>query len=246
MRIISSSYKMILDFALPPRCPICGITVQEDHRFCLSCWQDLKFLNQPWCSLCGAPFAFDRGENECCAHCLVDPPDHDGVRAAVVYDDMSALVAMRLKYGNRLGLAELIAKQLARFDNEIAPDALIIPVPLHRSRLWRRGFNQSVLIADGILRRTQAEQANRILVRTTATPPLRSASARQRQKLVRGAFGIAKGCSGRIEGREIILVDDIYTSGATANACAKTLKAAGAARVLVFCWARVLRDGLEN
>ncbi|MEH6756035.1 MAG: double zinc ribbon domain-containing protein [Parasphingorhabdus sp.] len=242
MEILSALFKPVLDFALPPRCPICGVTVEADHHFCLSCWQDLVFLIEPWCASCGKPFAFAQGEGAQCVTCLQNLPDHDGVRAVVAYDDKSSLLAMRLKYGTRLGYGELIARQLERFLHEVPADALIIPVPLHRWRLWSRGFNQSVLIARALSKRNAIAMDTGILSRKSATPPLRFMSAKQRRKLVKDAFLLSGDARSKIDERTIILVDDVYTTGATTNACARLLKKSGADRVLVFCWARVLID----
>ncbi len=242
MEILSALFKPVVDFALPPRCPICGVTVEADNRFCLSCWEGLDFLTKPWCASCGKPFAFEQGADSQCAACLQNPPEHDGVRAVVAYDDKSSLLAMRLKYGGRLGFAELIAQQLERFLMELPADALIVPVPLHRWRLWSRGFNQSVLIGRALSERSNIVMETAILKRKNATPPLRSMSANQRRRIVKNAFALSDKAGARIHGKTIILVDDVYTTGSTANACARVLKASGADRVLVFCWARVLTD----
>ncbi len=242
MGYFSALLKPLVDFALPPRCPICGVTVDADNRFCLPCWQDLDFLNPPWCSTCGKPFAFAQGEGAQCASCLQERPQHDGVRAVVAYDDKSSLLAMRLKYGARLGMAELMGRHLLRFLNEVPSDALIIPVPLHRWRIWSRGFNQSALIARTVSRQSGLAMNTNILTRKNATPPLRSMSAKKRQKIVKNAFAISPSRQNDLVGKTIILVDDVYTTGSTANACARRLKEAGAERVLVFCWARVLKD----
>ncbi|WP_343759389.1 ComF family protein [Parasphingorhabdus litoris] len=174
--------------------------------------------------------------------CIQRSPEHDGVRAVVEYDDKSSLLAMRLKYGVRLGLAELIAQHMQRFLPEVPKDTLIVPVPLHRWRLWSRGFNQSVLIGKALAKRNSLEMHSKILLRKSATPPLRSMSAKKRRKIVGNAFRISSGAERQIAGKTIILVDDVYTTGSTANACAKILKGSGATRVLVYCWARVLTD----
>jgi ComF family protein len=121
-------------------------------------------------------------------------------------------------------------------------DALLVPVPLHRWRIWSRGYNQSALIAAALSRRTGIPVAPDLLRRIKATPPLRGLGRRERAETVRGAFLVTAANCGSVRGRHLILVDDVYTSGATAGACAKALKRAGAARVDVLCWARVLRE----
>ncbi len=234
--------KPMIDFALPPRCPVCGATVEADNRFCLSCWQQLDFLVKPWCAACGLPLAFDGPDDSLCVKCLIDPPVHDGVRAVVRYNDQSSLIAMRLKYGTRLGLARLIAEHLQKFVSEFSDNAIIVPVPLHRSRLWSRGFNQSVLIGRELSRSSGIGMNYDVICRRKATPPLRGMTGKQRRRTVEAAFTVGDNLSSAISGKSVLLVDDVYTSGSTSSACARLLKTAGAKQVLVFCWARVISE----
>lgn len=236
-------FRELVDFVLPPRCPCCGITVDDDHRFCLACWTRLEFLGEPCCSSCGLPFAFAHPADTQCMSCLTDPPDHDGVRAVVAYCEQSAALAIRLKYGSRLGIAELMARHMRRFVRSSPDSAMIIPVPLHRTRLWSRGFNQSVLIGRCLSRAQNIPMHTNILHRVRATPPLRSMTANERGKVVQNAFALSRQTKVSLDESTIFLVDDVYTSGATANACAAVLKRAGAKQVIVLCWARVLPDG---
>lgn len=238
-------FRSLVDYALPPRCPICGTTVDADNRFCLHCWRQLDFLARPWCVACGLPLAFDHPDNIKCAKCLMEPPIHDGVRAVVRYDDRSSLIAMRLKYGTRLGLAKLIAEHLQKFAAEYSENAIIVPVPLHPTRLWRRGFNQSVLIGRELAKSSGIALDYGVIARSKITPPLRGMSGIQRQRAVGSAFASSADAHHRIAGKSVILVDDVYASGATTNACARLLKRAGAEQVFVFCWARVISQ-FEN
>ncbi len=242
MAVFASLLNQIVDFALPPRCPVCGVTVEANHRFCLGCWQRLDFLSEPWCAACGRPFAFEQAKNAKCASCLTKPPDHDGVRAVVAYDNDSASLAMGLKYRARLGFADMIANHMSRFIDEDLMDSIIVPVPLHRWRLWSRGFNQSALIGRSLGKKHDISMRTDLLIRNKATPPLRSMSSRQRQRIVSNAFQVPDSGQKLVSGKSIILVDDVYTSGSTTNTCAKSLKQAGARQVVVFCWARVLKD----
>ena len=232
----------LVDYALPPRCPICGTTVDADNRFCLACWRQLDFLAKPWCASCGLPFAFERAEDSRCTKCLSKPPILDGVRAVVRYDGRSSLIPMRLKYGTRLGLAGLIADHLQKFAIEYSDNAIIVPVPLHHTRLWRRGFNQSVLIGRELARGSGIAMDCGVIFRGKITPPLRGMSGARRERTVRSAFVSSADAPARVAGKSVILVDDVYTSGATSNACARLLKKAGAQQVLVFCWARVISE----
>ena len=193
------------------------------------------------CAACGEPFAFDVGEGALCGACLADPPAIDGMRAAVAYGEIARDLALRLKHGRRPGIATTLARQMRRLVAD-ETDALLVPVPLHRWRLWRRGYNQALLIARALARETGLALSPDLLERRRATPMLRGLGPAERRKAVRGVFGVRRGGAELVAGRAVILIDDVYTTGATVNACAKALKAAGAASVTVCCWARVVRD----
>jgi ComF family protein len=242
----ASALGALIDFALPPRCPGCGAVTGEPHRFCLDCWQSIRFLGDPCCTRCGRPFAHDRGGDAECAACIADPPDYDRLRAAVAYGEVARRVALKLKYGRRPGVAQTLAHLMRRHVEALSGRAgeapLLAPVPLHRWRIWKRGYNQSALIATAIGKRTGHEVALDLLRRVKATPSLRGLGRRERAMAVRGAFRVLERTKPLIAGRTILLVDDVYTSGATANACARTLRRAGAAEVNIICWARVIGE----
>jgi ComF family protein len=234
----------LADLALPPRCPGCGEITGADHRFCASCWGRLRFLGPPWCAKCHVPFDYDRGEDAVCAQCMEHPPAHDGVRAAVAYGDVARGVALKLKYSGRLACAETMARAMARLMPEGAD--LLVPVPLHRWRIWSRGFNQAALVARVLSRASSVPADMELLRRVKATPVLRGLGPRGRAKAVAGAFALVPGAKEKIEGRTVVLVDDVYTSGATGEACARVLKRGGADAVILLCWARVLEgEALE-
>lgn len=228
-----------LDYALPPRCPGCGAIGTADDAFCLACWSGMEFLGEPCCARCGVPFDHDMGVGAACGACLADPPPFESARAVLGYGDVARSVALRLKYGRRLGLGRLIARHMARHvPTQVEGAPLIVPVPLHRWRLWWRGFNQAALIADHLGRLSGLPVDKLALLRTRRTQPLRGMNPGMRAKAVKGAFALAPGHA--IRGRAILLIDDVHTSGATAAACARTLKRGGAASVHLLCWARVL------
>ncbi|HVJ02975.1 MAG TPA: ComF family protein, partial [Sphingomonas sp.] len=174
------------------------------------------------------------------AECIADPPMHDGVRAAVAYSEVARSVALKLKYSGRLACAETMARAMERLMPAGAD--LLVPVPLHRWRIWSRGFNQAALVAASLARATGVPAETGLLRRTKATPMLRGLGRRGRAKAVAGAFALVPGARERLAGRTVVLVDDVHTSGATASACARVLKRGGAAGVILLCWARVL-DG---
>lgn len=230
----------LADFALPPRCPGCGAVTGADHRFCVACWSSLTFLGPPWCAACHLPFDYDRGSDALCAPCMESPPAHDGVRAAVAYGAVARGVALKLKYGGRLGCADTMARAMLRL---MPADAdLLVPVPLHRWRIWSRGYNQAGLIAAALSRASSVPTDVAMLRRVKATPVLRGLGPKGRRKAVLGAFALAPGARERLRGKTVILVDDVHTSGATAEACTRVLKRGGAARVILLCWARVLHS----
>ncbi len=231
--------RQIVDFALPPRCPGCGDVTEDEHRFCLACWQKLHFLGEPCCARCGLPFDYDRGAGVECGGCLAHPPAFDRLRAAVAYGEIARSVALKLKYAGRPGVALTLAHFMRRHLDP-APDAVLAPVPLHRWRIWRRGYNQSALIVSALARRTQLHAQLDLLTRARATPSLRGLNRSQRALAVRGAFRVDDRMKPLLRGRPVILVDDVYTTGATANGCARALKRAGASEVNILCWARVV------
>lgn len=237
LSFLKSAIRPLIDYALPPRCPGCGAVVAADHAFCLACWSGMQLLGDPCCARCGLPFEHDRGAGAECGACLADPPPFDSARAVLAYGDVAKTVALRLKYGRRIGLARLIARQMVRHV-AVEQQPLIIPVPLHRWRLWWRGFNQSALIADHMGRLTGLAVDKHGLVRAKRTQPLRGMNPGERAKAVQGAFALAPGHG--VKGRAVLLIDDVHTSGATAAACARTLKRGGAVRVHLLCWARAL------
>jgi ComF family protein len=228
--------RWVLDFALPPRCAGCGTIVADVHSFCTDCWTQIAFLGETGCTVCGLPL--QAPEASTCGVCLAKPPRIARTRAAVAYDDLSRGLAIRLKYGRKVAIARTMARYMAPLVGS-STDLLLVPVPLHRTRLWQRGFNQSALVARELSRRLKVPANPVALRRSRRTPPLKGMSPLQRRKTVAGAFHVADKAA--VAGKTVILIDDVLTTGSTAEACARTLQRAGAARVELITRARVVR-----
>ncbi len=212
--------------------------MEQANSLCTPCWLSLDFMTGQGCAHCNLPMDIP---GLLCGHCLAMPPAHDAVYAAVRYGETARAIAIRYKHGRRIGLATVMAQLMAQhFDCKA--DSLIIPIPLHRSRLWHRGFNQSLLIARALPHVDPARIAPRILKRKKKTPMLKGMGPKARSNALKGAFVLDEASRTSVQGRNVILVDDVYTTGATVNAAAKVLKKAGAARVDVLCWARVISE----
>ncbi|WP_144094853.1 ComF family protein [Croceicoccus sediminis] len=240
------TFAPILDFVYPPRCPACGNGIAGgsptgDDAFCAPCWGKLQLPGQPWCATCQHPFGADHfGAEAQCARCLADTPMHDGIAAATIYGDVSREMVLHFKHGGRIALAGPMGRTIAARIGQIGGEnPLVTPVPLHRWRLWKRGYNQSAMLAKVVAGTLGLEFRPDLLLRRKATPSLGGLDPGQRRDALKGAIA----CNPRVElairGRNIILVDDVLTSGATSDACVRVLKKAGADRVVIACYARV-------
>ena len=228
--------RWMLDFALPPRCGGCGTIVADVHSFCPDCWKNVEFLGETGCTTCGMPL--QATEQATCGACLARAPRIARTRAAVAYGDLARGLAIRLKYGRKVAIARTMARYMTPLVGD-GGERVLVPVPLHRTRLWQRGFNQSALVARELSRRLGIPADPLALRRVRRTPPLKGMSPLQRRRTVAGAFKVRD--KGAVAGKTVILVDDVLTTGSTAEACARTLKRAGAARVELVSWARVVR-----
>lgn len=230
-----------LDLALPPRCLACGTTVDAAGSVCARCWGDLTFLGPPWCECCGLPFELEPDAGSRCGECLASPPAFTRARAALIYDDASKRLVLGFKHGDRLHGARAFASWMLRAaETGVTGADMVIPVPLHRWRLWQRRYNQSALLATWVGRLAEVPVVNDLLIRTRRTRSQGGLSRVGRKRNVQGAIAIRPIHAGTVQGADIILVDDVFTTGATVNEAARVLRRGGAARVDVLALARVI------
>lgn len=241
---LRESLAPLVDLVFPPRCPLCGHAIGEQTGLCLSCWSQLVIPGAPCCAACQIPLdtAAVEGALSCLA-CLADPPQHAGIAAGTLYNEPSRKLVLALKHGGRIALAPfmagLIAARLPPFEGEW----VVVPVPLYRWRIWRRGYNQAALLACELAARTQQPLMVDALRRTKQTPSLGGLGRNERKKVLAGAIAINPSAARNIAGRNVILVDDVLTSGATSDACVRVLRKAGATQVVIACFARVIEHG---
>lgn len=230
---------------LPRRCLACGTPVAGDGALCAECWPAVRFLGPPLCAVCGYPFEFDPGAGALCGACAARQPPFDRARSVFVYDSASRGPLLAFKHADRTDAAPTFARLMAHAAADLLPDAdLIVPVPLHRRRLLARRFNQSALLALALGRETGIDAVPDLLVRTRHTPSQGGLSATARRRNVTGAFAVRKGMADNVRGARMLLLDDVYTTGATVGACAAAARRAGAATIDVITLARVVRPTL--
>ena len=235
-------FARLLDFLLPPICGICHCPVSENTTLCPDCFSKINFISKPYCPICGRPLPFDIMGECICAKCLTKRPLFLKARAAVRYDEISKKILLPFKHGDRLDLAPLIIKLMRRAADELMPEAdIVIPVPLHRWRILKRKYNQSAILANRLAKMYQKPYAPCVLKRVRATPSQGHLSAIERKKNVTKAFKVTK--PDKIKGKRILLVDDVLTTGATANECTKVLLRAGAKQVCLLTFAATHKKG---
>ncbi|HHS83098.1 MAG TPA: ComF family protein [Devosia sp.] len=237
----------VLDQLYPPACVHCAAVTGQPDVLCPSCWSRLRPITRPLCPVMGVPFGYDLGEGALSARAIADPPPFARARSAVVHNQVARTLVSRLKFGDRPELAKFCARLMVVSGQELfgpvegegsAP--VLVPVPLHRFRHWQRRYNQSGLLAREVARQSGLTCMEGLVRRTRPTRPQIGLNARQRARNVRGAFAVHGDLLARLEGRPVIIVDDVITTGSTVGAISRVLNRAGVARVDVLSFSRVV------
>jgi ComF family protein len=234
--------RAVVDGVLPPRCLSCGELVDEPEALCGRCWNGISFFAPPWCVLCGMPFPHPMGEDALCGACARERPSWDQARSVLRYDKNSRRLVLGLKHGDHTHMAAAFGRWMHRAGSEVLAGAdLLVPVPLHWTRLFLRRYNQAALLAQAVRAAGGPEVAADWLVRRRRTPSQGHLGPVARERNVRAAFMMNARRS--VAGKRVVIVDDVMTTGATVEECARVLKRAGAVSVGVLTLARALRTG---
>ena len=232
----------VLDLLLPPSCILCSARVDAPGLLCGACFGEFTAIGEPCCDCCGVPFelAWHAAEGGLCQRCIDAPPPFEHARAALTYDNVSRRLVLPFKHGDRIEFAAVLARLMAAAGVKLLREAdVLVPVPLHRRRLFVRRYNQAALLARALGRVAGRPAVVDALERSHATQSLDGKSAAERRDEVAGAFAVRPRRAGLLDGRRVLLIDDVMTSGATAAACAEALLAAGASAVDVLVAVRV-------
>lgn len=243
-RPIVSAFKTALRLVYPPRCLTCDELVEDDFGLCGPCWRDTPFISGLVCDHCGVPLpGEDHGDAEICDDCLRTPRPWAQGRAALLYTDLGRKLVLSLKHGDRSDLARPAATWMARAAKPLLrEDTLIVPVPLHWSRMLKRRFNQSAILAEAFSKHVNLPYCPDLLVRCRKTPSLNGLNAEERFAVTEGAIVVNRAQARRAKDRPILIIDDVMTAGATLAACTHAAYAAGSSEVCILTLARATKD----
>jgi ComF family protein len=242
MNMLASTGRFLLDALLPPRCLNCGQDVADPEGLCPGCWSKLNFIHAPGCSCCGRPFEHEIGPAGLCATCTAARPPFRRARAALRYEEGCRDLILRFKHADRTDSAPAFARWMIRAGTELIEDCeMIAPVPLHWRRLFGRRYNQAALLSRAIVKTTGKRHAPDLLQRVRPSTGQGGLGRRARRERVAQAFKVKLSWRDQVAGCNILLIDDVYTTGATVSVCAEALLDSGARVVDVLTLAQVVR-----
>jgi len=230
-------FEALTDIIFPPRCPLCAAEKAE-FRLCSSCLGNFKRVREPLCLICGIPFISKISENHLCGRCIVERPGFDMAASVYLFEGRLSEAMYRFKYAGKTSLSKPLGDLLTDHHIVTPKYDAIVPVPLHISKLRERGFNQSQMLAVGPGKKLRKKPDPFMIERTRPTPPQAGMNRKERIKNIRGAFKVREGVN--VKGKRFLLIDDVFTTGATTSECSKVLKKAGAEIVNVLTLARVV------
>jgi ComF family protein len=234
----------LIETIYPPQCIACEAATADPHAFCPTCWSGIRFITRPYCSRLGSPFQHDYGGEMLSPAAIADPPRFDAARAVAIHDGVAREVVSRFKYGERLDLVRAMGRMMAASGAEMLSSAdILLPVPMHRLRLFRRRYNQAALLANEIGRITGKSVLVDALERIKRTPQQVGLNRNERRANLAGAFRVSESARARLAGRHVVVIDDVRTTGSTLNACAHILRKAGAARIDALTFTLVPEGG---
>lgn len=241
-RRVRAGMRPILDFVFPPACAGCGSPVQASNLLCGQCWSEMDWIEQPYCAVSGLPFSWDLGAEMTSPDVIANPPVYDRARSVTRFGETARKLVHQLKYHDRTDLACIMASWMMRAGSECLQDpaSLVVPVPLHRLRLWKRRYNQAGLLAQSLAQQSGLIYAPQIVQRIKATRQQVGLSEDERRSNVRGAFQLGPLPQGGLAGRTVVLIDDVWTTGATLEACCRLLRRADVGQIYILTFARVV------
>ena len=240
---LHKGWQKVLHFIYPSLCPFCRESVEKDGVICHACWPKMSFITKPFCQKCALPLELAFQEETICGQCLLEPPVFSDSRAVFSYAPLVKRLILRFKNNQATALASFMGDQMYEKSKDLIQTSdFIVPVPLHKKRLQKRGFNQATLLAWRVAKDDISKVKTQLLVRKTNTPSQGSLSAKNRKKNVENAFGIHPFFQKKqLSGKVVTLIDDVMTTGATLSSCAKVLKKEGARVVNVVVFSRTVR-----
>jgi|AntRauTorckE6833_2_1112554.scaffolds.fasta_scaffold01049_11 ComF family protein len=240
---INHLIQSIINIFYPVICPYCRTKVDQEFSTCNSCWPKVQRIEKPFCLQCAAPLEAAFLNEEKCGACILTPPAFDQALAVYAYSDLVKKIALKLKRSQATPTARFMAHHMHQVGKSFLQESdFIIPVPLHPNRLKQRGFNQATLLAKALAPSLKVKINTSLLKRHRDTPSQGQLSRKSRQKNIEKAFSIhSKTTEKTLLKSTITLIDDVMTTGATLEACAKTLKKAGAEKVNVLVFSRSIR-----